>query len=166
MLTNCMIISDKISHFVLNKVRIMFMLGVASNSYFNILATESSSQQLQYTICKVIGLKYKTWLHDPIFVLTFYKINWENINFGLPFPTSHLLFTELGRNQAEITGERIKDLLGDKITHCYISTYPRAMETGHIILKHLDKGYLSYFRTPDYLLESITVVSVSATLYW
>ena len=57
--------------------------------------------------------------------------------------TVSILFAELGRNQAEITGERIKDLLGGKISHFYISTYPRAMETGHIILKHLDKGLQS-----------------------
>ena len=53
-----------------------------------------------------------------------------------------------------MTGERIKDLLGDKISHVYISTYPRAMETGHIILKHLDKGLflvLSKF-LPGYIL--------------
>lgn len=50
------------------------------------------------------------------------------------------ILTPLGREQAELTGERLKELLGDSITKVSISTYPRAMETGHIILKHLNKS--------------------------
>ena len=45
---------------------------------------------------------------------------------------------ELGREQAEITGERLKALLGDKVTSFDISTAVRATETGNIILKHFD----------------------------
>lgn len=67
-----------------------------------------------------------------------YLVRHGQYEIGETEPQKRIL-TELGRNQAEITGERIQDLLGEKITHCYISTYPRAMETGHIILKHLDK---------------------------
>lgn len=50
------------------------------------------------------------------------------------------ILTPLGREQAETLGERLKQFFADKkVTNCYISTYPRALETGHIILKHLDK---------------------------
>lgn len=49
------------------------------------------------------------------------------------------ILTPLGREQAELTGKRLQSLLGDSVSHVYISTYVRAMETGHIILKHLNQ---------------------------
>ena len=45
--------------------------------------------------------------------------------------------TELGREQADLVGRRLKNIPIDLVVS---STYPRAQETAAIINKHLDKG--------------------------
>ena len=46
------------------------------------------------------------------------------------------ILTELGRKQAAVTGQRLKDL-GHSYTTLHFSTMPRATETAHIIMKSL-----------------------------
>ena len=55
----------------------------------------------------------------------------------------NICIAALGREQAEMTGKRLQETLGESVSHVYISTYARAMETGHIILKHLNEGKIS-----------------------
>lgn len=75
------------------------------------------------------------------------------------------ILTELGREQAEITGERLKTLLGDKVTSFHISTAVRATETGNIILKHFDTEGKPVTYT-DILVEGAPCQPVPEPEYW